>query len=77
MTCVRTPITTEDGATVFEGDRVYDYYSMKAGVIVDCSIIHAPDVWFDVLHDDGTKTVLNGQRICTMAFARSRGWPGA
>lgn len=70
-------IRTEDGVVVQPGDRVYDYYSMKPGVIQPGSLILAPDVWFDVTHDDGTRNVLNGQRICTMEFARRRGFKDA
>jgi hypothetical protein len=70
-------IRTEDGVVVRPGDRIYDYYSMKPGIIEPGSITHAPDVWFDVTHDDGTRTILNGQRICTIAWAKAQGWPGA
>lgn len=67
---------TEDGVTVKDGDRVYDYYSMKPGVI-ERFVGDMPDPWFDVRHDDGTVNVLNGQRICSMEFARRRGFKGA
>lgn len=69
-------IRTEDGVVVQPGERVYDYYSMKAGHIVPESLTLAPDVWFDVKHDDGTRCVLNGQRICTIAHAKRMKWPG-
>lgn len=70
-------ITTEDGVVVHEGDRVYNYYDMKPGVIVPNSITMAPDAWFDVQHDDGTRTLLNGARICSIEYARKRGFKGA
>lgn len=57
-----TDITTEDGKVVRPGDRVFDYYGCKWGVIED-------DVddqgWFHVTHDDGSRSLLNGQRIAT------------
>jgi hypothetical protein len=61
--------TTEDGTTVREGDRAYDYYSMKPGVIGKPAFF---EDWFEFIHDDGTVNSLNGQRICTMAFAAAR-----
>jgi hypothetical protein len=72
-----TPIRTEDGVIVHPGDRIYDYYSMKPGMIVTGTLTHAPDLWFDVLHDDGTRCLLNGPRICTIEFARRRGFKDA
>jgi hypothetical protein len=67
----KTTITTEDGVELQEGDRAYDYYSMRPGVIDT-----APDDqgWFRFLHDDGGRVLLNGQRICSEAFARGKGW---
>ena len=64
-------IRTEDGHTVAHGDRVFDYYSMAAGVIAE-----PPDAegWFTVRHDRGTTALLNGERICTIAFAQRKGW---
>ena len=68
---------TEDGVRVSYGDRVYNYYDMKAGVIVEGSMTMAPDPWFDVKHDDGSIAVLNGPRICSIEWAKRKGWPGA
>lgn len=73
----RTPITTEDGEVVYAGERVYNYYDMKPGTIRPGSLTLAPDVWFDVEHDDGTHNVLNGQRICSIAYAQRRGFKDA
>jgi hypothetical protein len=70
-------LRTEDGATVKEGDRVYNYYDMKPGYIKPNSIRMMPDPWFDVVHDNGKVSVLNGQRICTLAYAKRMGWPNA
>jgi hypothetical protein len=71
---MNTPIHTEDGATVHNGDRVYNYYDMEPGVIVT-----EPDDqgWFYVRHDKGGQALLNGQRICTVKAAQRRGFPGA
>lgn len=70
-------IKTEDGVVVNEGDRIYDYYSMEPGVIVPNTIRMMPDAWFDVEKDDGSRTLLNGQRICTLTYAQRKGWPNA
>ena len=70
-------IRTEDGTTFKEGDRAYNYYDMKPGVIRPNSITMAPDAWFDFDHDDGTRALLNGQRICSLAHAKRMGWPNA
>lgn len=66
-----TTIITEDGVEVIPGDRVFNYYDRKWGWIVE-----APDSagWFDVKHDDGTTGYLNGERICSLAFATRKGW---
>jgi hypothetical protein len=69
--------TTEDGVVVKEGDRVYNYYDMKPGFIVPNTTTMAPDPWFYVQHDDGTRSVLNGQRICSVEYAKKRGFKGA
>ncbi|MFL5861156.1 MAG: hypothetical protein ACJ780_10285 [Solirubrobacteraceae bacterium] len=65
---------SEDGATLKQGDRAYDYYTMAPGVIGEPA---GSDGWFDFHHDRGTRTLLNGQRICTLAFAKRRGFEGA
>lgn len=77
--------TTEDGVTVKQGDLVYDYYGMEPVVIGEP---HGTSGWFDVLRP-GSVTVdrprgvrsrsgmLNGARICTVEFAKRRGFPGA
>lgn len=67
-------ITTVDGVEVRSGDRVFNYYDRKAGTIE-----HQPDSsgWFDVKHDDGTRAYLNGERICSLAFAARKGWVNA
>lgn len=67
--------TTEDGAKVKVGDRVYNYYDMKPCTIVK-DAGNFPDPWFDVQDDSGRIQVLNGQRICTIEYAKKKGWPG-
>lgn len=82
----RPTIRTEDGSEVAEGDRAYDYYSMKPGVVGKMDDREREDAyygpeqqgslhpWFTFLHDDGTRKYLNGQRICSEAAARRKGW---
>lgn len=71
-----TSYKTEDGVTLTTGDRAYNYYEMKPGRIgKDAGAF--PDPWFDFEHDDGTIGLLNGQRICSVEFAKSRGFKGA
>jgi hypothetical protein len=67
---------TEDGVRLVEGNRAYNYYSMKPGKIGRFAG-NMPDPWFDFEHDDGTISVLNGQRICTIEYAQSRGFKDA
>lgn len=69
-------ITTEDGVKVGIGDRVYNYYDMKPGVI-EGPIRYMPDAWFEVRDDNGKASILNGQRICSIEYAKRKGWPGA
>lgn len=76
---------TEDGVTVRTGDLVYDYYSMEPVIIGEPA---GSDGWFDTVrpgsvddsHPRGVRSrsgMLNGARICTMAFAKRRGFPDA
>lgn len=56
-------LTTEDDRTpIAEGDRLFNYYDGKWGVVGD---IDSRDGWFDFHHDDGTTTTLNGVRVST------------
>lgn len=71
-----TEYTTEDGRTVHTGQLVYDYYSMEPVVIGRDDA----DGWFEVQRPEGgraTAGILNGQRICTIEYARRREFPGA
>ena len=76
---------TEDGVTVREGDLVYDYYGMEPVIIGESC---GSDGWFDTLrpgsvdesHPRGVRStsgMLNGARICTLAYAKRRGFKGA
>jgi hypothetical protein len=68
-------IVTEDGAVVAKGDVVYNYYDMWPGQIVT-----NPDDqgWFYVKPLKGVErqqqALLNGPRICSLAFAKRRGF---
>jgi hypothetical protein len=66
-------ILTEDGYTLNEGDRAFNYYGMKPGYIdkIETGSWAESDQgpWFDFVQDDGTTAYLNGARICTIATA--------
>lgn len=80
-------IITEDGVELGFGDNAYNYYDMQPGKIgrIDAPYDHHgqgtrahknQDIWFEFNHDDGSTSLLNGQRICTRFFAKSRGFRG-
>ena len=80
-------ILTEDGVLVDEGDFVYNYYDMWPGTIVAGTktlngqrdnepLNRNQHIWFDLRADDGRVAMLNGQRICSIAFAKRRGFKG-
>jgi hypothetical protein len=74
-------IVTEDGVEVKVGDRVFNYYDGKWGVIEKVDTHPQPETrigqnsstpveewenyWFTLLHDDGTRASLDGMRIAT------------
>lgn len=62
---------TEDGVTVKEGERAFNYYDMKPGVIGEPSIPF--DGWFRFMQEGGS-ALLNGARICSVAHAEKMGW---
>jgi hypothetical protein len=72
-------VITEDGVKLHPGDRAYDYYSMSPGTLPtnESDYTYAPDLWFDFKHDDGRTCLLNGQRICSIEFAKRRGFKNA
>ncbi len=83
------PIITEDNVLVQEGDRAFNYYDHKPGVIGPIDPWPQPDTrsqdsstpqsewtnyWFKFLHDDGSSAYLDGSRICSIQFAQKKGW---
>ena len=84
-------IISEDDVKFFSGDAVYNYYDMKPGKIKltedDQNDLNEPrvtkrfrkrDLWFYFHPDDGgQQQLLNGERICSLEFARVRGFRGA
>lgn len=82
-----TQLHLEGGAVVdhAEGTRVYNYYDRKAGEITRVASypdaptmpVHEKDgaaFWVSVRHDDGTTALLDQSRMCSIEYARSRGW---
>jgi hypothetical protein len=70
-------ITTADGVTLKEGDRVYSHYTMSTGTIGPISTFwkEEADPWFDFIHADGKHDTLNGDRVCSLDHAKRMGWP--
>jgi hypothetical protein len=71
---------TEDKVIVYEGDLVYDYYTMEPVIIGQAS--PAGGEWFDVQvpgeeRRRASAGILNGQRICSIEYAALRDFPGA
>ena len=59
-------IKTADRRNVHEGDRVYNYYDCKWGVIGKIDSYAQSGVhWFDFVADDGSRSTLDGSRIST------------
>ena len=68
------------------GERVFNYYDMKPGTIVETARypdpptmpVHALDGgaawWVKVRHDDGSHALLDQSRLCTIDTARAKGW---
>ena len=83
-------ITTQDHKLLRSGDRAFNYYDHKAGVIGRIDNYAQPDTmkgqdsstpvgdwtnyWFDFIEDDGHITSLDGSRICSIEYATRRGW---
>jgi hypothetical protein len=83
-------IRTEDGVEIGIGESAYDYYSMKPGKIVEFDsyqeredAYYGRDMqgslkpWFTFEHTDGTRQYLNGQRICSVEYAKMKGFKNA
>ena len=76
---------TEDNVPVKVGDRVYNYYDMEPGFIRSIDTVYNDgkdakhDIWFNFssVNEDYGSALLNGQRICSIEFARQRGFRGA
>lgn len=83
-------IRTQDGVTLRQGDRAFNYYDHKWGRIGRIDDWAQPDTmagqnsstpidewtnyWFTFEHDDDTNVSLDGSRICSAAYATRRGW---
>jgi hypothetical protein len=82
-------IRTEDGVEVAEGDKVYGYHSqMCVGTIREGSMgseerqdeYHdrwmqgSAQPWFTVDFENGKSELLNGQRVCSIAGAKTMGY---
>lgn len=67
----RLTVRTEDGVELAVGEEAYDYYDFNRGVIAG-PIDEAG--WFDLITDNGRRLYRNGERICSIAYARRRGW---
>ena len=59
----KATLLLEDGTYAGLGDRVFNYYDGKWGVIITPPKDY--DGWVDVRHDDGTQAFLNGQRMAS------------
>jgi hypothetical protein len=78
----------EGGAVVphLVGTRVFNYYDRKAGIIEETArYSQAPTMpvhdldggaawWVRVRHDDGSSALLDQSRMCSIEYARTRGW---
>lgn len=55
---------TEDGFEFKDGDRLFNYYDCKWGIVVDRDpAIYRDKEWFTFEHEDGTRTTLNAVRV--------------
>lgn len=69
-----------------EGTRVFNFYDHKVGTIERTAThpqaptmpVHDRDGgaawWVTVRHDDGSRADLDQSRMCSIEYARSRGW---
>lgn len=69
-----------------EGTQVFNYYDRKPGTITRAaSYAQAPTMpvhdrdghaawWVMVKHDDGSTALLDQSRMCSVEYARQRGW---
>jgi len=53
------------------GEEVFNYYGMKIGKIGDID----SEGWFDFIPNDGSqRSILNGDRICSIETAKKEGY---
>lgn len=52
---------TVDGVAIVDGMRLWNYYDLKWGVVTDVD----NEGWWVMCHDDGTRAILNGERLCS------------
>lgn len=83
-------LTTADGHHFTVGDRVFNHYDMRAGVVESIDEYAQPDTmagqgshtpieewsnyWFYLREDDGGRTLLDGSRVCSIEHARKLRW---
>lgn len=61
---------TDDGRIVSTGDEVFSHYTMSQGVIGD----DMGQGWFRFVSPETGRDMLDGQRICSLDYARRMGW---
>lgn len=80
-----------DGVRLSLGASAYNYYDMKPGHIerfddhpqpntmlgqnCDTPVAQWTNYWFTFRHTDGSSALLDGSRICSLAYAERKGWP--
>lgn len=76
-------IKTEDNMVVQVGDIVFDYYNLRISLIIsepddqgwfylkEMYRENEPDRWFKDGSRGWQRELLNGERICTLGYARS------
>jgi len=83
-------IITEDRVTLVRGDKALNYYDMRPGTIGEIDKYPQPNTmkgqncstpmeewnnyWFNFNHADGSSTKLDGSRICSVGYAKRKGW---
>lgn len=72
MTVATTVIVAECGHKLAIGDRAFSHYTFLCGEIG--KLTSTWDDWFDFVQDDGTKPILNGQRVCCIPCAKRFGY---
>lgn len=66
------PHLTEDGEPILLDELLFNYYDMKPGRFEE---IKAQDNgWGTFCHTNGTRSILNGERVCSIRWAWAKGW---